>query len=56
MASVTYEQLISDVAKGVEAVGATIMVGGGLLALGDYAASCCNQRHGETGTGGYAGA
>ena len=39
MASVTYEQLISDVAKGVEAVGATIMVGGGLLALGDYAAS-----------------
>ena len=35
----TYEQLTSDVAKGIEAVGAGIMVGGGLLALGKYALS-----------------
>ena len=39
MGSVTYEQLISDVAKGIEAVGAGIMVVGGLLALGRYALS-----------------
>ncbi len=39
MASVTYEQLIADVAKGIEAVGAAIMVGGGLMAIVGYAAS-----------------
>ncbi len=36
---VTYDQFISDVVKGVEAVGAGIMVAGGLLALGRYALS-----------------
>jgi uncharacterized membrane protein len=39
MEAVTYEQLISDVAKGVEGVGAAIMVLGGLLSLGKYALS-----------------
>jgi uncharacterized membrane protein len=34
---VTYEELISDVVKVVEAVGALIMVAGGLWALVDYA-------------------
>ncbi len=35
----TYDQFVSDVVKGVEALGAAIMVIGGLLALGDYALS-----------------
>ncbi len=39
---VTYDQFISDVVKGVEAVGAGIMVAGGLLALGRYALSLLN--------------
>ena len=39
MDSVTYEQFISDVARGIEAVGAGIMVVGGLLALCKYALS-----------------
>jgi uncharacterized membrane protein len=39
MEAVTYEQLISDVAKGVEGVGAAIMVLGGLLSLGKYTLS-----------------
>ena len=39
MVTVTYEQLTSDVAKWIEAVGAGIMVGGGLLALCKYALS-----------------
>ena len=39
MVSVTYEQLSSDVAKWIEAVGAGIMVGGGLLALCKYVLS-----------------
>ena len=39
MEAVTYEQLISDVAKAVEGVGAGIMVLGGLLALCKYALS-----------------
>ena len=37
--SVTYDQFISDVAKVIEAVGAGIMVLGGLLALWKYALS-----------------
>lgn len=36
---VTYDQVISDVVKVVEAIGATIMVVGGLFALVDYAVS-----------------
>ncbi len=39
IARVTYDQFVSDVVKGVEALGAAIMVIGGLLALGDYALS-----------------
>ena len=39
MAAVTYDQFAVDVARGVEAVGAGIMVVGGLLALGRYARS-----------------
>jgi uncharacterized membrane protein len=39
IASVTYDQLVSDVVQGVEGLGAAIMVIGGLLALGDYALS-----------------
>ena len=39
MVTVTYEQLTSDVAKWIEAVGAGIMVGGGVLALSKYALS-----------------
>ena len=39
MEAVTYEQLISDVARGVEGAGAAIMVLGGLLALCKYALS-----------------
>ena len=39
MVTVTYEQLTSDVAKWIEAVGAGIMVGGGVLALCKYALS-----------------
>ena len=35
----TYDQFVSDIVKGVEALGAAIMVIGGLLALGDYALS-----------------
>ena len=35
----TYEQIISDVAKGVEGVGAGLMIFGGVLALGRYALS-----------------
>jgi uncharacterized membrane protein len=36
---VTYDQVISDVVKVVEAIGATIMVVGGLFALVDYVVS-----------------
>lgn len=32
----TYDQVISDVVKVVEAIGASIMVGGGLVAFFDY--------------------
>ncbi len=39
IASVTYDQFVSDVVQGVEGLGAAIMVIGGLLALGDYALS-----------------
>lgn len=39
MESVTYEQIVADVAKGIEGVGAGIMIFGGLLALGRYALS-----------------
>ena len=44
----TYEELISDVVKLVEAVGATIMVGGGLAALISYlvAITRSSTRHG----------
>ena len=35
----TYDQFVSDVVKGVEALGAAIMVIGGFLALGHYALS-----------------
>ena len=37
-------QLVSDVVKGVEALGATIMVNAGLLALDDYALSMARLR------------
>ena len=37
-------QLVSDVVKGVEALGATIMVNGGLRALDDYALSMVRLR------------
>ena len=39
IASVTYDQFVSDVVQGVEGLGAAIMVIGGLLALGDYVLS-----------------
>ncbi len=39
MTAVTYDQFVVDVARGVEAVGAGIMVVGGLLALGRYGRS-----------------
>ena len=45
----TYEQFISDVVKGVEAVGAAIMVVGGLLALGRYALSLLNPENPKDG-------
>ena len=54
MVTVTYEQLTSDVAKWIEAVGAGIMVGGGLLALCKYALSMLQPGDPETGTGGSA--
>ncbi len=40
----TYDQFVSDVVKGVEALGAAIMVIGGFLALGDYALSMVGLR------------
>ena len=40
----TYDQFVSDVVKGVEALGAAIMVIGGFLALGDYALSMVRLR------------
>ena len=44
IARVTYDQFVSDVVKGVEALGAAIMVIGGFLALGDYALSMVRSR------------
>ena len=48
-------QLVSDVVKGVEALGATIMVNGGLLALDDYALSMVRLRSVQKATLGSAG-
>ena len=48
MGLVTYDQLISDVVRVVEAVGAAIMIVGGLWALVDWAVSVVRSgsRHG----------
>ena len=43
----TYDQLISDIVRVVEAVGAAIMVIGGLLALVDYLWSMLRSRSGR---------
>ena len=54
MESVTYEQLISDVAKGVEGVGAGIMVLGEHWRLANMRSRSCSRATQENGTGGSA--